>query len=221
MFVRLAVLISAITLASSPASSQDIQNTRLLSQPTVSDTHIAFTYAGDLWIADRDGSGVRQLTTHPGTETSPRFSPDGQWIAFSGQYDGNTDVFLVPFTGGPPQRLTWHPAVDAVHDFTPDGTAVLFSSIRNSYTPAYAQLYTVGVDGGHAEQLPIPNAVNASYSPDGQKIAYRPLPEAHRQKYACFEGNRLQSTGGDSKKESQGVFVVDLIPEEDSSRNIV
>jgi tricorn protease len=177
MFVRLAVLSTAVALVSMPAFSQDIQNTRLLSEPAVSASHVAFTYAGDLWVANRDGSGVRRLTTHPGAETDPRFSPDGRWIAFSGQYDGNTDVFLVATTGGAPSRLTWHPGADVVQDFLPDGSAVLFSSRRSSFTGAYAQLYTVGVEGGYPEQLPVPNAFNASYSPDGQKIAYTPLDE--------------------------------------------
>ncbi|UCD25879.1 MAG: PD40 domain-containing protein [Gemmatimonadota bacterium] len=147
----------------------------------MSASHVAFVYAGDLWVSNRDGTGVRRLTTHPGNEANPRFSPDGQHIAFSGQYDGNTDVFLVPVSGGPPERLTWHPATDVVQDFTPDGSAVLFFSQRNSFTGRYAQLFTVSVAGGHAEQLPIPNAFKASYSADGGRIAYTPLYEPFTQ----------------------------------------
>ena len=181
MFVRLVVLCSTLALITVPAATQDIHNTRLLSEPAISASHVAFTYAGDLWVANRDGAGVKRLTTHPGTETRPRFSPDGEWIAFSGQYDGNTDVFLVPATGGAPLRLTWHPSADRVQGFTPDGSAVLFTSGRNSFTGAYTQLYTVSVDGGYPDLLPIPNAAEASYSPDGLRIAYTPLPEVFQE----------------------------------------
>jgi len=181
MLKQLVCSTSVLVLASFPALGQDINDTRLLSQPALSTAHVVFTYAGDLWVADRDGTGVRRITTHPGNETSPRFSPDGQWIAFSGQYDGNTDVFLVPVTGGAPRRLTWHPSADVVQGFTPDGSAVLFFSQRNSHTGRYAQLYTISVNGGHPDQLPIPNAFKASYSPDGHKIAYTPLPEPFNQ----------------------------------------
>ncbi len=155
--------------------------TLMLSQPATSESHIAFTYAGDLWIARHDGGGVRQLTTHQGLEANPRFSPDGRTLAFSGQYDGNTDVYVVPVDGGVPTRLTWHPGSDIVQGFTIDGAAVLFTSARAAYTGRHRQLYTVPVEGGHPDQLPIPHAFKASYSPDGSKIAYTPLYEAFNQ----------------------------------------
>ncbi|MCG8467568.1 MAG: PDZ domain-containing protein [Gemmatimonadetes bacterium] len=155
--------------------------TLMIAQPAVSAERIAFAYAGDLWIAGIDGSAPRRLTSHIGTEFNPRFSPDGQWIAFSGEYDGNLDVFLVPAVGGVPTRLTWHPAADLVQDFTPDGSAVLFASGRNAYTGRHRQLFTVSTTGGHPEQLPIPHAFKATYSPDGSKIAYTPLYEAFTQ----------------------------------------
>jgi tricorn protease len=104
------------------------QGTRLLREPTVSETHIAFVYANDLWIVDREGGEARRLTSAPGAEASPRFSPDGQWIAFTGQYDGNQDVYVVPAEGGQPRRLTWHPGADAVQGWMPDGSAVVFRS---------------------------------------------------------------------------------------------
>ncbi|NJD20665.1 MAG: peptidase S41 [Gemmatimonadetes bacterium] len=141
-------------------------------------THIAFAYAGDLWVARRDGSDVRRLTTHMGVESNPRFSPDGSRIAFSGEYDGNMDVFVIPAEGGVPVRLTWHPGPDLVQDFTPDGSAVLFTSPRAVFTGRYQQLFLVPVAGGFPEQLPVPNASKAAFSPDGSKIAYTPLYEA-------------------------------------------
>jgi tricorn protease len=163
------------------APGVDIHDTRLLSQPAVGPTHTAFAYDGDLWVAKRDGTDVRRLTTHVGVEGNPRFSPDGNLIAFSGEYDGNTDVYVVRAEGGVPVRLTWHPGPDVVQDFTPDGSAVLFSSGRASFTTRYQQLFLVPVEGGPPQQLPIPNAFKATFSPDGSKIAYTPLYEAFTQ----------------------------------------
>ncbi len=163
------------------ASEANPDDTRLLAEPAISATHIAFTYAGDLWSAGIDGTGVRRLTAHAGAESRPRFSPNGQWVAFSGQYDGNTDVFIVPVEGGIPRRLTWHPNADVVQDWTPDGMQVLFTSGRAVHTNRYTQLFTVRVDGGMPEQLPIPNAAKATYSPDGSHMAYLPLGERFRQ----------------------------------------
>ncbi|MEM0932146.1 MAG: peptidase S41, partial [Bacteroidota bacterium] len=117
--------------------------TKLMQQPALSDTHIAFVYAQDLWIANRDGSNPKRLTVDEGVESRPIFSPDGSMIAFNAEYDGNVDVFVVPATGGIPKRLTWHPYLDLVRDFTPDGKSVLFASRRNSHTNRYFQLFTV------------------------------------------------------------------------------
>lgn len=167
----------------------DPHDTRMLGNPAISATHVAFLYADDLWSARRDGSEVRRLTTHSGVESNPVFSPDGTLIAFSGQYDGNTDVYVVPVVGGEPRRLTWHPGGDQVRDFTPDGSAVLFLSGRASHTNRYAQLFTVSLDGGMPEQLPLPNANWARFSPDGDRIAYTPLGDAHQQ-WKNYRGGR-------------------------------
>ncbi|MEP6780945.1 MAG: peptidase S41, partial [Gemmatimonadaceae bacterium] len=163
------------------ASAQSATDTRLLSQPAVSSTHIAFTYAGDLWVAKQDGSGVRQLTTADGDEGNPAFSPDGSLIAFTGNYDGNLDVYIMPVGGGAPKRLTYHPAADIVQGFSPDGKSVLFISSRAAFTGAHAELYTVPIAGGVETQLAIPNASEGTYSPNGQRIAYNPLPQAFQQ----------------------------------------
>ncbi len=162
-------------------AQDDNQGTRLLSQPTVSKEHVAFVYDGDLWIANRDGSNQHRLTSHEGDETSPRFSPDGQSIAFSAQYDGNTDVYIMPVKGGSPKRLTYHPGNDLVEGFTPDGSAVLFSSSRNVFTNRYRKLFTASTSGGFPSELPIPNGLRASYSSDGKKIAYIPIGERFNQ----------------------------------------
>jgi tricorn protease len=159
------------------ALAQDLDNTRMLSQGAVSQNHVAFVYDGDLWIANRDGSSPHRLTSHEGEESSPRFSPDGQSIAFSAQYDGNTDVYIMLISGGVPTRLTYHPDPDFVEGFTPDGSAVLFSSTRDTFTRRYRKLFTVPVVGGFPTPLPIPNGLRASYSRDGKKIAYIPIAE--------------------------------------------
>ena len=162
-------------------TAQNINDTRLLWQPAISKNNIAFIYAEDLWVANRDGSYPRRITVSEGAESNPVFSPDGSMIAFTAQYDGNTDVFVVPVAGGVPRRLTWHPAADLVRDFSPDGKKILFASQRNSFTSRYFQLFTVDIATGAEEQLPIPNAFWASYSPDGNSIAYTTIPDAFSQ----------------------------------------
>jgi tricorn protease len=157
------------------ALAVNVNDTRMLSQPAIGKTHIAFIYAGDLWVADHDGKNVRRLTTDPGSETNPAFSPDGSLIAFGAQYEGNTDVYVVSVSGGVPKRLTWHPGPDLVQGFAPDGKAVLFASPRNSFNDRYWQLYKVNLEPGFPEQLEIPNGQRATYSPDGTRLAYNPL----------------------------------------------
>src|SRR4051794_27151308 len=161
MAALLVVTCAAVALA------VDINDTRLLAQPAISKTHVAFIYAGDLWVADLDGKNVKRLTADEGAELNPAFSPDGSLIAFTGQYDGNLDVYVVPVTGGVPTRLTWHPGADVVQSFTPDGSAVMFTSGRAVFTGRYTQLFTVPVKGGIEEPLKLPNAYEATYSPDG------------------------------------------------------
>ena len=131
------------------------EDTRMLSQPAISNEYIAFIYAEDLWIANIDGTFPKRLTIDEGIESRPVFSPDGQYIAFSAQYDGNTDVFLISSEGGIPKRLTWHPGTDLVLGFTPNGENVLFSSQRSVFTNRYSQLFTVSMKGGFPEKLEV------------------------------------------------------------------
>jgi len=157
------------------------EDTRMMSQPAISTNHIAFIYAEDLWLANSDGSNPHRLTIDKGRESNSVFSPDGKLIAFSAEYDGNTDVFVVPVTGGVPKRLTWHPGNDIVKGFTNDGNSVLFASQRSVFTRRYLQLFTVPVTGGFPTKLEIPNAWQASYSPDGKSMAYTPIYEVFNQ----------------------------------------
>ncbi|HTO86904.1 MAG TPA: PDZ domain-containing protein [Thermoanaerobaculia bacterium] len=156
------------------ASGPNIHDTRLLSEPAISADRIAFIYAGDLWTCDLSGGNVRRVTSELGLESSPAFSPDGKWIAFSGQYEGNTDVYVVAAEGGVPRRLTWHPGNDIVQGFTPDGKSILFTSPRAVFTGRHTQLFTVPLEGGPEEALAIPQANRAAYSADGKRIAYNP-----------------------------------------------
>jgi tricorn protease len=170
----------AVFLFALPLFAVDTTDTRLLSDPAVSQSKIAFSYANDVWVASRDGSGVQRLTSHAGVETSPRFSPDGSLVAFTGRYEGNADVYVVPSSGGEPRRLTWHPGNDTVLGFTPDGQSVLFTSKRDVHTPRYSQLFTVPIAGGAVTMLPIQSAYRAAISPDGKTVAYVPNGEAFR-----------------------------------------
>ncbi|MEO8794977.1 MAG: PDZ domain-containing protein [Daejeonella sp.] len=177
----LTVIVLAIILNPVVLFAINTKDTRMLSQPAISAQHIAFIYAEDLWIANRDGSQPRRLTIDKGIESNPKFSPDGKMLAFSAQYDGNTDVFILPVEGGIPKRLTWHPSADQVKEFTPDGKFVLFTSQRDVFTNRYAQLFTVSVNGGLPQKLDIPNANHAVYSPDGKMMAYTPIYDAYKQ----------------------------------------
>ncbi len=164
-----------------PLPAVDLQDTRLVAQPSLSAKQVAFLYAGDLWTCAPDGGAARRLTTRGGCSGTPRFSPDGAWIAYSAGLEGNVDVWAIPAVGGEPRRLTWHPGADLVQDWTPDGKAVLFTSGRSVHTPRFTQLFTVPLAGGMPTRLPIPNAARATYSPDGSHLVYNPLSDAFRQ----------------------------------------
>jgi tricorn protease len=152
----------------------------LMQKPTLSKTHIAFAYAGDLWLVPREGGEAHLLTSGEGAKSDPVFSPDGSMIAYTGDYDGNVDVYVMPANGGVPKRLTYHPGVDEVLGWTPDGKQVLFRSARNSYTPRFDRLFTVGLEGGLPHELPLPMAESGAYSPDGKHIAYVPTDNNRR-----------------------------------------
>ncbi len=145
----------------------------LLQDPTLSKTQIVFEYGGELWEVPRTGGEAHVLASGMDLLDGPIFSPDGSMVAFTGTYDSNTDVYVVPASGGQPLRLTYHPGPDIAVGWTPDGKSVLFRSQRYSYSDPN-QLFIVPVTGGFPKELPLPQAETGAYSPDGSRIAYVP-----------------------------------------------
>ncbi|MFU8878184.1 MAG: S41 family peptidase, partial [Wenzhouxiangellaceae bacterium] len=153
------------------AAAQD-EPTRLLRQPALSADHLAFVYAGDLWVAERDGSSPRRLTTSPAEENTPIFSPDGSQIAFAANYESNTDVYVIPVEGGQPKRLTWHPGNDIPVDWTPDGSAVAFVSSRETDHGRSGQLFHASLEGGLPEKQMEARFFRGAWDEDGRRLAY-------------------------------------------------
>ena len=177
-FVRFFVLAGVLLLSTGAADAQI--DARLLRQPDVSATDVAFVYGGDIWVVSKEGGVAHRLSTPMGEESFPRFSPDGQWIAFTGNYDGNQDVFVMPTKGGLPTRLTHHPDPDRMLDWYPDGKSVLFATPMTSEKRRFNKLYQVPVTGGLPEVLPVPYGEFGSISPDGTTLAYMPLSRDFR-----------------------------------------
>jgi tricorn protease len=147
---------------------------RMLRRPSLSRTQIAFDYAGEIWVAPREGGEAQRLVGGQLRNGRPIFSPDGSQIAFTGVYDGNADVYVVPAAGGEPRRLTHHPQSDSPVGWTPDGKKVLFKSWRSTARDL-DQLFTVSLDGGLPDALPLPSGDEGSFSPDASHIAYIPF----------------------------------------------
>jgi tricorn protease len=188
-----------LVAACAPLAAQ----TRLLRFPDIHDHRIVFTYGGDLWqVADTGGTATR-LTAHPGVEVFARFSPDGKWIAFTGQYDGDEQVYVIPAGGGEPRQLTFYPARgplaprwgydNQVVGWSNDGRYVIFRSLRDAIGLFLSRLYRVPVDGGPAEALPMPVGGSGSYSPDGKRIVYSPQARDFRpeKRYSGGTANEL------------------------------
>ncbi|HSB12055.1 MAG TPA: S41 family peptidase [Blastocatellia bacterium] len=140
----------------------------LIGRLTVNQTHIAFSYAGDIWSVSRAGGEAQRLTTHPGEESFPVFSPDGSQIAFSRQIGGNWDIYVMPADGGQTRQVTFHPRNDYAYGWAPDGKTILFGSNLTGVSG----LYTIQIGGLLQNELPLPGAVNGSFSPDGKRVAY-------------------------------------------------
>ncbi|MDZ7341587.1 MAG: Tricorn protease like protein, partial [candidate division KSB1 bacterium] len=164
------LLLLAILLLFSSAQGQI--NAKLMRYMDVSDTQITFVYGGDIWLMPKTGGTAIQVTHSPGEESWPRFSPDGKYIAFTASYNGNQDVYVMPTAGGVPTRVTYSSFWDRMVDWHPDGKRILFASARENGIQRLGQFYLVSKDGGFPEKLPIPYGELASYSPDGNFLAY-------------------------------------------------
>jgi len=160
--------------------------TKLLRFPDIAGDNVVFCYGGDLWQASTEGGTASRLTAHVGQELFPKYSPDGKWIAFTGQYDGDEQVYVMPSTGGIPKQLTYYPAAGPlpprwgydhqVYGWSPDGKKVLFRSLRDADGgKTLTALYTVSVEGGLPEMLPMPTSGSGDFSPNGKQILYSPL----------------------------------------------
>ena len=192
------VVIALLAMAASAAAQ-----TKLLRFPDIHEDRVAFSYAGDIWTVPATGGSAIRLTAHPGMEVFAKFSPDGKWIAFTGQYDGDEQVYVIPATGGVPRQLTFYPAKgpftprwgwdNQVYGWSKDGKRIIFKSQRDSWSLPIAKLYTVAVEGGAAEALPMPVAGSGDYSPDGTRIVYSPQSRDFRpeKRYGGGQANRL------------------------------
>ena len=174
-------LLSAIALLLPVIASAQV---KLLRYPTYSKGKVAFSYLGDIWIASESGADVQRLTVNKARDQYPRFSPDGQWIAFSSNREGNYDVYVVPVTGGEPRKLTFHSANDDVVGWSPDGKKIIFSSVRgNGAFPSVATLWEVPLEGGIERAIETDWGSYASYSPDGAKLAFTRHPSVWSRKH--------------------------------------
>src|SRR5713101_2311562 len=193
--LALVALLCMTTLASA--------QTKLLRFPDIHGDQVVFSYGADLWLASTSGGLATRLTAHPGIEVFPKFSPDGKWIAFTGQYDGDEQVYVIPATGGVPRQLTFYPAKgplaprwgwdNQVYGWSKDGKRIFFRSLRDSWTNPIARLYSVSVEGGPTEPLPMPEAGSGDYSPDGARMVYSPQSRDFRseKRYSGGQANKL------------------------------
>ncbi|MDR2845076.1 MAG: PDZ domain-containing protein, partial [Puniceicoccales bacterium] len=194
-----AVAVVLATLSAHAAEPADGTGTKLLRYPDIHRDTVVFSHGGDLWKASANGGTATRLTAHAGQEVFPRFSPDGQWIAFTGQYDGDEQVYVIPVTGGIPRQLTFYPSVpmsrghdNLVYGWTPDGKSILFRSTRDSNgVTELGTLYTVPFTGGLPKKVGIPTSGVGEFSPDGTKVVYSPIFRDFRT-WKRYQGGMVQ-----------------------------
>lgn len=189
-FVLVVLILFGAFSTSASAQSQNDGLARLLRFPDIHGDMIAFVYAGDIWTVPSSGGTARRLTSHPGLELFPKFSPDGRWIAFSGEYDGTRQIYVISVDGGQPRQLTFHNDAGAfpprggwdnrVLGWTPDGKYVLFRANRVPYSDRIGRPYLVPFEGGEEQPLQITESGGASYSPDGTRLAFTPISNEFR-----------------------------------------
>ncbi|MEM1150518.1 MAG: S41 family peptidase [Pseudomonadota bacterium] len=195
--LKFAFAASAAALFAASATA----DTQLLRFPDIHGDQVAFSYGGDIWIASTEGGSARRVTSHPGVELFPKFSPDGSSIAFTGQYGGDEQVFVVPSAGGEARQLTYYPAAgplparwgydNQVQGWSPDGASIVFRSLRDGATLTDGRLYTVPVDGGLPDALPMTISGAGVLSPDGTQALFSPLMRDFRT-WKRYEGGWAQ-----------------------------
>jgi tricorn protease len=200
-YCRRAMFLAAVFCVAFLANSvyPQVGGTRLLRMPSVSASQIAFAYAQNIWVVPRSGGTARRVTSFQGQTMNPQFSPDGKWIAFSGEYAGNMDVYVVAADGGEPKRLTWHPGGDLAQGWTADGRSVMFTTGRATWAPGgTARFWTVPAEGGVEEPMALPRGFQGKISPDGSHIAYR--------MNTSWDDERRNYRGGQNRP----IWIVDL-----------
>jgi tricorn protease len=195
------LLTTILALALSTGAFAQEKLTRLLRQPDIHGDTVAFVYAGDIWLASARGGDARRLTSGEGMEYFPKFSPDGRWIAFTGDYSGSRQVFVVATDGGAPRQLTYYNDVGAlpprggidnrILDWTPDGKQILFNPHRLPWSDRMPVHYVIDAAGGMEKPLAIPEGSAGSYSADGTKLAYTPIEREFRT-WKRYRGGRAQ-----------------------------
>ena len=193
----LATFVLALTSAAAFADSPS----KLLRFPDISGEAITFVHAGDIYIVNAAGGVAQRLTSHPGQELYPKFSPDGRYIAFSGEYNGTRQVFVIPSTGGEPRQLTWYNDVgpmpprggtdNRVLDWTPDGQHILVRMNRLGFDERSGRPYLVPFAGGLEQPLPVPETGGGMFSPDGNRYVYTPIDREFRS-WKRYRGGRAQ-----------------------------
>lgn len=176
-----------------------LDDARLMRYPHINNDLIAFVYAGDIWTVDAKGGDARRLTSHEGMELFPKISPDGKWIAFSGEYSGSRQIFVMPSAGGSPRQLTWYNSVGlmpprggfdhVVLDWTPDSRQILIRANRTPFGDRNGKYFLVSIDGGLEKPLPIVNGGFAALSPDASKIVFTPVDREFRT-WKRYKGGR-------------------------------
>jgi tricorn protease len=218
---RVHVVLTILYLALTPLSvAQPIAEGRLMRFPDVAKDKIVFSYGGDLWLVGREGGVARRVTSDPGQELFGKFSPDGRWIAFTAQYDGNYNVYVMPSEGGEPKQLTFHPGGDPITErmgiqnevitWTPDSKYIVYLTRRDTFNDWFGRLYSVGVDGGFPQPLPLDKGGLTSYSPDGSKIAYNRIFRNFRT-WKRYQGGMAQ----DISIYDFNTHALQLVPHED------
>ncbi len=167
-----------------------IDDARLLRMPDINGDLIVFVYAGDIWSVPANGGDARKLTSHLGREIYPKISPDGRWIAFSAEYSGSRQIYVMPAAGGSPRQLTFYNDVgmmpprggfdNMAMDWTPDSKAILFRANRTPYGRRMGKYFLVNLDGGLETPLQIPEAGGGTFSPTGKEIVYTPISREFR-----------------------------------------